>query len=236
MIDHEKFFTEFAFCMFDAVAKIDPYEEKVYVGRFKSIPEYGDKEYTFDQVIEYLKRRIVIDSNNVCLVTVEHLKKLLEKGMGRKRFRFSAFSKPNIAKKYDLFLSTDEEKGVIFGTIKACTVYENTITFMTKKTAASFNISDIVYVGYGNHCVEIHTENGQSNMFNISFNDAADTLLDHDCFVRSYKNCIVNMDNVVGIADDAFMMNNGAMLSIPKRRLKEIRNIYNEYKIICSDK
>ncbi len=232
MINTEKFYTEFANCMFDAVVKIDPYKGEVYVGSFKSTPAFRGNTYTFEQAITYLRGRLVIDTNNVCLVTIEELKKLLEKKIGRKRYRFSAFIKPNIAKKYDLFLAPDEENGVIFGGVKPCTVYENTITFMTKKTAASFNISDVVYVGYGNHCVEIHTESGQNNMFNISFNDAAEILLDHDCFVRSYKNCIVNMDNVVEIDDDAFVMNNGDYLTIPKRRLKEIKNIYNEYKML----
>ncbi len=232
MINRENLYSDFSNCMFDAVVKLDPYSGILYVAHFKSTPAFKGNEYTFEQAIKYLEKRLVIDTNNVCLITLDELKRLVEKNSGRTRYRFSALTRPNIAKKYDLLLAPDSENKVVYCAVKACTVYENTITFMTKKTAANFNICDIVYVGYGNHCVEIHTENEQSNMFNISFNDAAEILLEHDCFVRSYKNCLVNMDNVVKIEDDTFFMNNGAYLTIPKRRLKEITNIYNEYKIL----
>ncbi len=232
MVSRENFHADLAGAMFDATVKIDPYKGEVYVANFRTTPIYRDNEYTYDQVIEYMKKRVVIDTNNLCSVTLDQLIKLMEKKIGRKRYRFSATIKPQIAKKYDLFLAPDYENKVIFGVIKPCTVYENIITFMNKRTAENFNVSDILYVGYGNHCVEIHTKNDQNNMFNVSFSDVAEVLTEHDCFVRSYKNCLVNMDNVVGIEEDTFKLNNGEYLSIPKRRLKEITNIYNEYKMV----
>ena len=40
------------------------------------------------------------------------------------------------------------------------------------------------------------------------------------------------MDKVQKIENDAFVMNNGDIISIPKRRLKEIKNSYNKYMLL----
>ena len=109
---------------------------------------------------------------------------------------------------------------------------EDIITFHLKKSTVNFNINDIIYVGYGNHCVEIHKTEECINMFSISFADAADVFLKHKNFIRSYKNCLVNMDKVKYVDNDLFVMDNGEVISIPKRRLKEIKKIYSEYVIL----
>ena len=37
------------------------------------------------------------------------------------------------------------------------------------------------------------------------------------------------MDKVVRVENDSFIMTNNDVIAIPKRRLKEIKNIYKEY-------
>ena len=106
---------------------------------------------------------------------------------------------------------------------------DNTITLMFKKNAVNIRLSDILYVDYGNHSVEIHSTGGCSSFFSVSFSDVADRLLKHDNFLRSYKNCLVNMDRIAQVAYDAFIMDNGVSISIPKRRLKEIKKYYDDY-------
>ncbi len=107
-----------------------------------------------------------------------------------------------------------------------------TITLMFKKNSVDVKLSDIIYVDYGNHSVEVHTTSGKLSFFSVRFGDAAARLLENQNFLRSYKNCIVNMDRIVSYDEDSFIMENDVRISIPKRRKKEILKVYNDYLFI----
>ena len=63
----------------------------------------------------------------------------------------------------------------------------------------------------------------------VTFADAAESVLKNRCFLRSYKNCVVNMDRIKGVDGDSFIMDNGDVISIPKRRLRDIKSEYDTY-------
>ncbi|MBR3994489.1 MAG: LytTR family transcriptional regulator DNA-binding domain-containing protein [Clostridia bacterium] len=135
----------------------------------------------------------------------------------------------NIYSKYIISLYPIKHLGRIYMTVADYEHTDNTITLMFKKNAVNIRLSDIYYVDYGNHSVEVHSTQGHSSFFSVSFSDVADRLLKHGNFLRSYKNCIVNMDRIVNVTVDSFIMDNGESISIPKRRLKEIKKYYDDY-------
>ena len=100
---------------------------------------------------------------------------------------------------------------------------------MQNKTAVSIRISDICYVDYENHSVLIHTETEIKRFFSVTFAEVASSLENRGDFLRSYKNCLVNLEKVGRIEDDSFIMKNGDIISIPKRRAREIKGAYAEY-------
>lgn len=146
-----------------------------------------------------------------------------------KKICFTVQTNHNIYSKYTIALYPDKHKGRIYMTVADYEHTDNVITLMFKKNAVNIKLSDIFYVDYGNHSVEIHTINGHSSFFSVSFSDVADKLLKHDNFLRSYKNCIVNMDRIISVTGDSFILDNGESISIPKRRLKEIKKYYDDY-------
>ncbi len=137
----------------------------------------------------------------------------------------------NIYDKYTISLFPDKRFGRIYMTVADYELTENVISLMFKKNAVNINLSDIYYVDYGNHSVEIHTIQGQTGFFSVAFSDVADRLLKHRNFLRSYKNCIVNMDRIIKVDGDSFIMDNGDRISIPKRRHKEIIKSYENYQL-----
>ncbi len=149
-----------------------------------------------------------------------------------KKVCFTVQPRHNIYDKYTIALYPDRREGKIYMTVVDYEHTDNVITLMFKKNAVNIKLSDIFYVDYGNHSVEIHTIQGHSSFFSVSFSDVADRLLKHHNFLRSYKNCIVNMDRIKTVTQDYFILDNGESISIPKRRLKEIKKNYDNYQLM----
>lgn len=146
-----------------------------------------------------------------------------------KKFCFTVQTNHNIYSRYTIALYPDKHKGKIYMTVAVNEQTDNIITLKHKKNETNINLSDIYYVDYGNHSVEIHTVNGHMSFFSVSFSDVAERLLKHENFLRSYKNCIVNMDRIAYVSGDSFVLDNGVSIAIPKRRLKEIKKYYDDY-------
>ncbi|MBQ2896819.1 MAG: LytTR family transcriptional regulator [Clostridia bacterium] len=177
---------------------------------------------------ELLSDKITTDLNGISKLTYSDFAAI----NSAKTFLFCAQTRPKIVRRYTAVIYPSGEKNRLYFTVRETDNTENIITFQLKKSSVNFNINDILYIGYGNHCVQIHKADECISMFSISFPDAADVFLKHKNFVRSYKNCLVNMDKVKCIENDLFVMTNNEVISIPKRRLKEIKNIYKEYVIL----
>lgn len=228
MKNSDNFFTQFSQYIFDAIAEIFPDTADVYVHYAKDKAVCG-KSLSLQQAADYLKGIMVVDSSNLLSITTNTLKSIYN-GASHKSFPFVAEISHNVTKRFVLTLYPVRGENKLYATINEAEISKEFVSFRYRKSTLNFNPADIIYVGYGNHCVKIYTESGCTNMFNVSFNDAAELVLAYPNFARSYKNCIINMDKVVRLENDSFIMTNDDVIAIPKRRLKEIKNRYREYK------
>lgn len=190
----------------------------------KELPLDGFPE-RFDELDEEARRQLCD------ILSEESLTEIYESGTVKK-VCFTVQPRHNIYDKYTIALYPDRSEGKIYMTVVDYEQTDNVITLMFKKQAVTINLADIFYVDYGNHSVEIHTTEGQLSFFSVSFSDVADRLLKHQNFLRSYKNCIVNMDRIRAVTGDSFILDNGESISIPKRRLKEIKKNYDNYQLM----
>jgi len=197
-------------------------EDDSIVGRELSLEGFADN---FDELDAEAREKLSE------LLSAASLSEVYNSG-AVKKICFTVQPKHNIYDKYTIALYPDRREGKIYMTVVDYELTDNVISLMFKKHTVNINLADIFYVDYGNHSVEMHTVNGRSSFFSVSFSDVADRLLKHRNFLRSYKNCIVNMDHVRSITDDMFILDNGESISIPKRRLKEIKRSYDNYQLM----
>lgn len=228
MNDYENFYTQLVKSVFLLTGEIIIDENDAVFKFYNARSDLNPGTLSFEGLKKLFADRIVTDLNGIVKLSKNDFLSL----NSAKSYNFCAETRPKIVKRYTAIIYPSGEKGRLFFTMREAENTEDIITFHLKKSTVNFNISDILYVGYGNHCVEIHKTEECINMFSISFADAADVFLKHKNFIRSYKNCLVNMDKVKYIDNDLFVMDNGEVISIPKRRLKEIKKNYEEYVIL----
>lgn len=230
------FHNELAEHIFHITAEIDLQTETVCLKYVKGKPSQRGKTVSFEEAKMLFTNHVVFDTNNVTEFTMADLRRLYRSSYRKKSFFVSRKVKPNILKRYILSIYPQHGKDKLYATVSESESTENTITFLSKRTEVVFNINDLLYIGYGNHCVEFYkTDNSHDSLFNVSFNDVADILLYHNNFIRSYKNCIVNMDMIEKVSSNSFTMKNKAVIPIPKRRYKDILHTYEEYNILKSN-
>lgn len=87
---------------------------------------------------------------------------------------------------------------------------------------------DIIYADYGNHYVQIHTDNEilRSKMY---FDELTELLKPYPQFLYCNRNCVVNMDKIVGMDKLGFQMENGECLPVKATSNKNLRQIYADY-------
>lgn len=213
--------------LYFAVIEIDPFEAAVNVHYTHGRP-VSEQTITLDTFLADLRKNALSDSGRLLEMTAKDFTVLCEKGQ-RKDFCVTMQERPSIINRFVLsFYGMPAEKKV-FCTVTLAADADDVITILIKRSQVTFKSEQIGFVDYGNHSVEIHCRDRIHRFFSVSFADVADMLLMHRNFVRSYKNCIVNMDKVECLENDAFVMQTGDVIAIPKRRLKEIRSTYEEY-------
>ena len=208
--------------IFGVTAVIDLCPREVTFEYVSTDSSLCQKTVSLAEARKLLSEYVSFDTNGVLNMTYEDLLSVYKDTYRKKSF----------------LLSCDPAEGEkkIYVTVSESESSEKVLTFKSKKTEVSFDMQKIVYVGYGNHCVEFYfSDSGCSRLFNVLFCDIADVLLQHKNFVRSYKNCIVNMDKVGHISNDCFIMSDGSNIPIPKRRCKDIMHTYGEYMILKSN-
>ena len=228
MIINEIFYDRLVKSIFLLAGEIVLDKENTSVRFYDARSDLKPEVLSLEGLRKLLSEKIITDLNGILKLTYDDFHAIKR----ATTFAFSAQTRPRIVRRYTAVIYPSEDNNRLYFTVRETENTENIITFQLKKSSANFNINDILYIGYGNHCVQIHKADECINMFSISFSDAADVFLKHKNFVRSYKNCLVNMDKVKCIENDLFVMTNGEVISIPKGRLKEIKNIYKEYVIL----
>ena len=89
-------------------------------------------------------------------------------------------------------------------------------------------ITDIMYVDYHNHYIQVHTPSGIVRSY-MSFGNFSPMLSPYGQFLWCYRNCMVNMDYVDTWEDSDFILKNGERLPIFKSHKKEIIQAYANY-------
>ena len=89
-------------------------------------------------------------------------------------------------------------------------------------------ITDIIYVDYHNHYIQVHTDSRVIRSY-MSFGEFSPMLSPYRQFLWCYRNCMVNMDYVDTWEDHDFILKNGERLPIFKSQRKEILQAYANY-------
>ncbi len=91
-------------------------------------------------------------------------------------------------------------------------------------------LRQIIYTEYNNHRVTFHIRSIPSRSFYMSHSETEAMLLKHKGFCSVNKGCIVNFAEVKSISQNTFTMKNGDIVSISRRRFKEIEGEYTRYR------
>lgn len=234
--DFELDFAEFFDCAFDAFAEVYPESESIWLRHLSpnastsgsSLPPEG-KMLSFGEAREYFRACTAFTSDALCGLTGEKLLKICSDGKRKVSFCFTNEKARGIIKRYILSLYAVKGQNKLYATICESEESDGELTLSLNKSAVTYLHSEILYIDYGNHSVDVHTDKGKTSFFSVTFADAAESVLKNRCFLRSYKNCVVNMDRIKGVDGDSFIMDNGDVISIPKRRLRDIKSEYDTY-------
>lgn len=99
-------------------------------------------------------------------------------------------------------------------------------------------LKDIVYVIQVRNALEIHMAQETIRVYS-SFVDFSPQLLRDARFLQCYHGCIANMDNIVKVDQENFILNNGDIIPIKTRYSKRIKDTYHDYvfsKVMISSK
>ena len=234
--DYELDFAEFFDCAFDAFAEVYPESESIWLRHLSPntntsgspLPPDG-KMLSFGEAREFFKNCTSFTADALCGLSAEKLLKICSDGRRKQSFCFTNEKARGIIRRYILSLYAVKGQNKLYATICESEESGGELTLSLNKNAVTYLHSEILYIDYGNHSVDVHTDKGKTSFFSVTFADAADSVLKNRCFLRSYKNCVVNMDRIKDVDGDSFVMDNGDVISIPKRRLRDIKSEYGTY-------
>lgn len=89
-------------------------------------------------------------------------------------------------------------------------------------------ITDILYVDYHNHYIQVHTPQRIVRSY-MPFGEFSPMLSPYGQFLWCYRNCMVNMDYVDTWESHDFILKNGERVPISKSQKKEIIQTYANY-------
>ncbi|MCX4326693.1 MAG: LytTR family DNA-binding domain-containing protein [Lachnospiraceae bacterium] len=90
-------------------------------------------------------------------------------------------------------------------------------------------LRNIIYTEYFNHVITIYNKKGQNIKTRISHSKMEELLCCHQYFCCCSKGIIVNFHEVAGQEKNTFNMSNGSLISISRRRLKNVRDLYIKF-------
>ncbi|MCI8321646.1 MAG: response regulator transcription factor [Dorea sp.] len=149
---------------------------------------------------------------------------------------FSTYSKEHAVKAFRLHALDYLLKPYTYAQLEdALNCYENTaakfshyIELKEGRLMTRILITDIMYVDYHNHYIQVHTPLRVVRSY-MSFGDFSPMLSQYGQFLWCYRNCMVNMDYVDSWENNDFILKNGERLPIFKSQKKEIIQAYANY-------
>ena len=117
--------------------------------------------------------------------------------------------------------------------MKKLNIKKNTWSFKTNDlTLISINLEDIRYIESTNRRIDVHLCNDKmitSTNIRTKFLETIPFNLAENSFLLCHNSFIVNMNKIKGIKDVEFIMDNGEIVPISKRMLKEVKEQYINY-------
>ncbi|MBS5605158.1 DNA-binding response regulator [Clostridium sp. AF18-27] len=89
-------------------------------------------------------------------------------------------------------------------------------------------LDDICYADYSNHYIQIHTPRRMYRTY-MRFEDFSRLLLCYPQFLCCYRNCIINMDRVVEMERNEFLLASGDRIPISRSMRLAIHQQYADY-------
>lgn len=96
------------------------------------------------------------------------------------------------------------------------------------RTMVKIRLEDILFTDYFNHYIQIHTYSRIVKSY-MKFDDFSPLLLRYPQFLCCYRNCIVNMDKVISVEKNDFILVNEERVPIIRRKRQEIHQSYADY-------
>ena len=110
-------------------------------------------------------------------------------------------------------------------------VYDNFLHYIELKEGRQFTrilITDIMYVDYHNHYIQVHTTSNVVRSY-MPFDTFAPSLEPYSPFLWCYLNCMVNMDYIVSVGDRDFVLTDGKRIPISRAMHHEVTQAYANY-------
>lgn len=102
------------------------------------------------------------------------------------------------------------------------------IEIISDRAPVRVPVRSILYADTYRNAVQIHTDAGILRTY-MTFQKFEELLTDMPCFLSCYRGCIVNMDRILQINDDSFLMDNQEFVSMRKRGSNAIKKAYLHY-------
>lgn len=96
------------------------------------------------------------------------------------------------------------------------------------RTMVKIRLDDIIFTDYFNHYIQIHTYSRIIRSY-MKFDDFSPLLLCYPQFLCCYRNCIVNMDKVISLEKNDFIVDTDERVPITRKSRQEIHQKYADY-------
>lgn len=92
-------------------------------------------------------------------------------------------------------------------------------------------LRNIIFTEYFNHVVTVHNKKGEDSHLRISHGELEHLLCQYSFFCHCSKGIIVNFYEVSGYNKETFLMSDGNLVPISRRKAKEVRDAYNRFRL-----
>lgn len=115
--------------------------------------------------------------------------------------------------------------------LKNYLVKSNKVTFRTKGNYVNIAVSDIIYIDYNSdHNIVVHLNNSAVSLLETQMNfNECQKMLSDERFIECYHKLLLNMDYVEQMGKEEFILNDGSVIPISRRKKDQVGAQYMEY-------
>ncbi len=112
--------------------------------------------------------------------------------------------------------------------LSALNVAMKSIMIVANRIPTRIPLNSILWVDVNRNAVQLHTDGGIIKTY-LTFEKFFELLENDRRFLLCYKGCIINMDRIVSVENDVFVVDNGDYVPIRKRGSNEVKRHYIQY-------